>query len=109
MCDIVVRRWSCTTNRAALLSIFYRVSILFWVCGFQAISPYSNFGLTSMLQAASFTFCLAGYRVHLSRPSVLADLDAVLLICLIQDSLASVVTPRYVRELTREIGWFAMV
>ena len=50
MCvTLVVRRWSCTTNRAALLCIFSRVSILYWVCGFQAIAPYSNFGLTSML------------------------------------------------------------
>ena len=59
MCvTLVERRWSCTTNRAALC-IFSRVSILFWVCGFQAIAPYSNFGLTSMLQAASYTFGLA--------------------------------------------------
>ena len=43
MCvTLVVRRWSFTTNRAALLCIFSRVSILFWVCGFQAIAPYSN-------------------------------------------------------------------
>ena len=30
-------------------AFFCRVSILFWVCGFQALAPYSNFGLTSML------------------------------------------------------------
>ena len=96
MCvTLVVRPWSCTTNRAALLCIFSRVSILFWVCGFQAIAPYSNFGLTSMLYSASFTFGLTGYRVRLSRPGVLADLDAELGICLVQDSFASIVTPRY--------------
>ena len=75
---LVLRRWSCTTNRAALLCIFSRVSILFWVCGFQAIAPYSNFGLTIMLWAASFIFGLAVNRVRLSRPSVLAHLDVVL-------------------------------
>ena len=50
MCvTLVVRRWSCTTNRVALRCIFSRVSILFWVFGFQAIDPYSNFGLTGIL------------------------------------------------------------
>ena len=34
MCvTLVVRRWSCTTNRAALLCIFSRVSILFGYVG----------------------------------------------------------------------------
>ena len=76
---------------------FSRVSILFWVCGFQAIDPYSNFDHTSILWAAYFTFGLAGYRVLLSRPSVLADLDAVLskhcFVYLVQDSLVSMQWP----------------
>ena len=39
MCvTLVVRRWSCTMNRAAPLCIFSRVSILFLVCGFHAIA-----------------------------------------------------------------------
>ena len=50
MCvTLVVRRWSCTTNWAALLCIISRVSISFGVWGFQAIAPYPNFGLTRML------------------------------------------------------------
>ena len=44
---LVVRQWSLRTNRAALLCIFYRVSMLFCVCGFQAVAKYSNLGLTT--------------------------------------------------------------
>ena len=46
---LVVRRWSLRTNQVALLCIFCRVSMLFWVCGFQAVAPYSNLGLTNIL------------------------------------------------------------
>ena len=46
---LVVRRWSLRTHRAALLCIFYRVSMLFCVCGFQAVAIYSNLGLTNIL------------------------------------------------------------
>ena len=45
----VVRRWSLRTNRAALLCIFYRVSMLFWVSRFQVVAIYSNLGLTNIL------------------------------------------------------------
>ena len=49
------------------------------------------------------------WSARLSRPSLYADFDAVVCTCLVQDSLESMIMPRYGCEFTQEIGWFDMV
>ena len=67
------------------------------------ISWLSSFKTVGGIKSGPVALCgLAGYRVRLSRPSVLADLDAVPCICLIHGSLASMVTPRWVRIYSRD-------
>ena len=43
---LVLRRWSFSVNRAAVLGIFCRVSMAFCVYAFHAMVPYSSFDLT---------------------------------------------------------------
>ena len=105
MCvTLVVRRWSCTTNRAGLLCIFSSVSMLFWVCGLHiqisVLLAYCRLPpLLSVWRDIGFVWV----------DQVYWQIWMLCLICLLQDSLASMVTPRYGWELTREMGWFEMV
>ena len=104
---LVVRRWILRVNRAALLCIFSSCQ-----CYFGYV--YSKLSLHIQIRVL-ITYCrlhpllvLAGCSVHLSR-QVCADFDAVVCTCLVQDSLESMIMPRYGREFTREIDWFEMM
>ena len=44
------------------------------------------------------------WSAHFSRPSVYADFDAVVCTCLVQDSLESMIMPRYGCGFTQEVG-----
>ena len=61
---------------------------------------YSTVGLTIAVYASDFTGFVQSLRFRRINPSILFPLQTMLSVCLSQDKLLSIVTPRYLLDST---------
>ena len=83
------------TNRAALFCTCSMDLIFCWLEGSQTMLAYSTVCLTIAVYAADFTGFVQSLMFRRINPSVLFPLPTMLSMCLSQDKLLVVVTPRY--------------
>ena len=70
--------------------------MLVWVVGSQTVEVYYITGRTKAVYPAVFTDLEQFLKFRLANPSVLFHFAVMLSICLFQDKLFGIVTPKYV-------------
>jgi hypothetical protein len=69
--------------------------MLLWVVRSQTVEAYSITGRTKAVYPAVFTDLEQFFKFRLTNPSVLFPFAVMLSICLFQDKLFEIVTPKY--------------
>jgi hypothetical protein len=69
--------------------------MLVWVVGSQTVEVYYITGRTKAVYPAVFTDLEQFFKFRLANPSVLFPFAVMLSICLFQDKLFGIVTPKY--------------